>query len=74
MSDNLQTSERVTAPPSIALAMMALKLADSREYGCKNGDFSLQPRAWASDSNGQTLGASGEFYAILDRISRGEQP
>lgn len=60
--------------PSIALAMMAMKLADSRVYGCPLGAFSLQPREWATDSHGQTLGASGEFYAILDRISAGEAP
>jgi hypothetical protein len=70
----VSTSQEISAPPSIALAQMAKKLADMRYYGCPSGDFALQSREWAADSNGLTLGASGEFYRILDRISCGEAP
>lgn len=60
--------------PSVALARMAMKVAHFRYYGTARQDFDLQVRKWFVDERGATVGASGEFYRIIDRISAGEAP
>ena len=64
---NLQTSP--VAPPSIALALMAFKLAQLRVWGAE-----LVARPVGRDHVDEGTGASLEYYHILRRIEDGEAP
>lgn len=62
------------APPSIALAMMAWKLAKWRKYGVKGVDFLFEDAPILRAIGSCGTGAYGEYYRIIDRISAGEAP
>jgi len=66
----------MNAPPSIALAIMAAKLAMHREYGEMDlDDMSLSVYAFVPTERIWCAGKGGlELYRILDRLSAGEQP
>lgn len=70
----MTSSQENSAVPSIALTMMARSLAHQRYYGRAAIDWELQPRNWFRNELGQVIGATGEFYRIIDRISQGERP
>lgn len=76
--NELRSQEKRCAPPSIALALMACRLAMSRAHpgaplewmnsADDRGSFMPTPRQYC-------IGKAGtEFYAILDRLTRGEAP
>lgn len=69
MTDVIKTSP-VTAPPSIALAMMAWKLAQFRTLGM----FGLLHRPVRREVVDEDTRASAEHYHILRRIEDGEAP
>lgn len=58
-----------TAPPSIALALMAWRLAQLRLWG-----EAFLGRPVTRDRVGTDTPASVEYYHILRRIEDGEQP
>jgi hypothetical protein len=62
------------APPSIALAMMAANLAHMRVSGLPlvldHGGWTPFERQYVDHSTPN----SREYYEIIDRLSRGEQP
>ncbi len=68
MNDVLKTYP--VAPPSIVLAWMAMELAKHRNGGCAPGDGRIPYSREATRS----APSSQEYYAIIDRIARGEQP
>ncbi len=56
----------------MGLALMAQKLATQRTYNCTGWcGWTPRPREIAA-CNG--MGASTEYYRIIDRIARGEKP
>ena len=59
----------VSAPPSIALALMAWKLAQLRLWGS-----AFLNRPIPRDQVEEGTRASAEYYHILRRIEDGEQP
>lgn len=61
-----------SAPPSIALAMMAMNLAHRRKCGCFLGEFFLYPRR--KKVTRARWSCSGEYYRIIDRLAAGEAP
>lgn len=74
MTDVIKTSP--VAPPSIALAMMALNLAGLRVYGVRwgGGEYAAPvSREFALESPG-LFRAARAYYDIIDRISAGEAP
>jgi hypothetical protein len=61
--------------PSIALAHMALNLAGRRAWGrTEPFDIGAVPIRRISVSDGWSPPVSAEYYRIIDRIARGEQP
>ena len=75
MADPTQTQR--SFPPSIGLALMAARLAIHRSgYSwdpTQWNDFGMVSREKAATGTVATK-TSREFYAILDRIHRGEKP
>ena len=69
MSGTSKTSQQ-SAPPSIALAMMAWKLAMLRSYGIHWASITPTPRSEITEG----AKASVEYYHILRRIEDGEAP
>jgi len=78
VTDVIKTSP--VAPPSIALAIMACRLATHRAYG-ETRDISYMNANWQTGGGFMPTprrycaGLAGlEFYRILDRISEGVAP
>lgn len=75
MTDAIKTSTQ-SAPPSIALAMMAIKLAEMQEHSLlmllNCGDAPLERDYIAKFP--QEFHGTRVFYRILDRLSAGETP
>lgn len=69
MTDVIKTSD--VAPPSIALARMAMRLACGRVYRDPSMANCIVLDARGVRGEGS---ANGEYYRIIDRISRGEEP
>lgn len=79
MSDGLLSTETVM-PPMGGVALLACKLAYERAYGpgtwqCWTPD--VRPERWSAPESWPAPGptpANREYYAIIDRIARGEAP
>lgn len=75
MNAPLETSPVSQAPPSIALALMAVELACSRRPGFRTmipnvGDCPIPRELYGADPH-----TSGfEYYRILDRLNAGKAP
>lgn len=78
---NRNTQTYPVSIPSVALAVMATLLAERRAVAAGNhhvdgywSNFGLEPSPRASATPRDMYPISCQYYAIIDRLSRGEAP
>jgi len=70
----MSPQETYLVAPSIALGEMAWNLSNSRAFIPYQRPFQPLSRASVFQCDDGLYPISREYYAIIDRISRGEQP